>query len=168
MHDQSFQSKLKKKMGYTYEYPRPAVTTDALVIATHEGIEHILLIQRKYEPYKDCWALPGGFVDMDEELETACARELEEETGLSELHLEQFGTFGTVNRDPRGRTISVVYYATTDKLLKVKGSDDAALALWFPLNNLPCLAFDHQIIIESFLRKWQSKIKTGIQHQGLQ
>ena len=154
-------------MGYTYEYPRPAVTTDALVLATHEGIEHILLIQRKYEPYKDYWALPGGFVDMDEELETACSRELEEETGLSGVLLKQFGTFGAVDRDPRGRTISVVYYAIIDKLLKVKGSDDAALALWFPINNLPRLAFDHQLIIESFSKNWQPKIKTGIQHQGL-
>jgi 8-oxo-dGTP diphosphatase len=139
-------------MPYTYEYPRPALTADALLLCRNENRHFILLIKRKYNPFKDYWALPGGFVNIDEELVTACARELEEETGITDIELKQFETFGTLNRDPRGRTVTVVFWAETDTLLKAKGSDDAARALWFSIEYLPQLAFDHQLIIDKFLK----------------
>jgi 8-oxo-dGTP diphosphatase len=132
---------------YTYQYPRPAVTVDAIIICNRISV---LLIERGREPFKGKWALPGGFVDMDEDLETACRRELEEETGLRVGELKQFKTYGSVDRDPRGRTISVIFYAFPEKELIPLASDDAAKAQWFPLNNLPELAFDHQQIIDEF------------------
>jgi len=142
----------KEKMSYTYEYPRPALTTDAILIARERDKIYILLIERKYDPFKGFWALPGGFVNMDEDLNTACARELEEETGITGIHLMQFETFGAVERDPRGRTVSVVFWAETYTLLKAKGSDDAARALWFSIDDLPQLAFDHKLIIDKYLK----------------
>ena len=92
-------------MSYSYKYPRPALTTDALIVAKKEDQYFILLIERKYEPFKGQWALPGGFVNMDEDLDVACARELFEETNISVTELKQFQTYGAVNRDPRGRTV---------------------------------------------------------------
>ena len=108
------------------------------------------MIQRGSEPFKDKWALPGGFIEMDETLETACIRELVEETGLLVKKMEQFRTYDKVDRDPRGRTISVVYSAEIEKEVLVKGNDDAAEAQFFPINKLPDLAFDHQQIINDF------------------
>ena len=140
-------------MSYTYEYPRPAVTTDVALITGSDHTHKILLIQRANEPYKDLWALPGGFVDMDEDLKTAALRELEEETGIKDVDIRQLKTYGTVNRDPRHRTISVVYFGQVDHELAATGQDDAADARWFPLNNLPQLAFDHAEIIEEAKRK---------------
>ena len=140
-------------MSYTYEYPRPAVTTDTILIFRTNNLSYILLIERKYDPFCEYWALPGGFVEMDEDLETACARELKEETGISGIKLTQFHTFGEVNRDPRGRTISVVYWSVIDQIIEPEGGDDAAQAKWFPLNNLPLLAFDHKKIIGKFLKR---------------
>jgi len=137
-------------MTYTYEYPRPAVTTDAILVAkSDEGLK-VLLIERKHDPFQGFWAFPGGFVDMDEELEAACKRELMEETGIAVDHLTQFSTFGKVDRDPRGRTISVVFYATIEKEIIPVANDDAANAQWINLQQLPQLAFDHQEIIEKF------------------
>ena len=118
-------------MSYTYEYPRPAVTTDTILIFRTNNLSYILLIERKYDPFCGYWALPGGFVEMDEDLETACARELKEETGISGIKLTQFHTFGEVNRDPRGRTISVVYWSVIDQIIEPEGGDDAAQAKWF-------------------------------------
>jgi len=132
---------------YTYQYPRPAVTVDAIIICNRISV---LLIERGREPFKGKWALPGGFVDMDEDLETACRRELEEETGLRVGELKQFKTYGSVDRDPRGRTISVIFYAFPEKELIPLAGDDAAKAQWFLLDNLPELAFDHQQIIDEF------------------
>jgi 8-oxo-dGTP diphosphatase len=137
-------------MPYTYEYPRPAVTTDAILLSKVEEY-HILLIERGAEPYKGCWALPGGFVEMDEELEDACAREVKEETGLDVGGLQQFYTAGTVGRDPRGRTISVVFWCEVEGMPQPQHGDDAAKAQWFPLSGLPQLAFDHEFIIKKFL-----------------
>ncbi len=136
-------------MSYTYEYPRPAVTVDVILI-TKEAVPNVLLIQRKNDPHKNKWAFPGGFLDMDEDLITAAARELKEETEIDFQNLIQFKTYGNPNRDPRGRTISVVFYAFTDKRIEAKGMDDAKDAQWFPLNNIPKLAFDHDIIINEF------------------
>lgn len=134
-------------MSYSYEYPRPAVTVDAILISKQNSV---LLIERGREPNEGLWALPGGFVDMDEELETACRRELEEETGITIGELKQFKAFGAVNRDPRHRTISVLFYAFTDEELIACAGDDAAKAQWFPLEQLPKLAFDHQQILDEF------------------
>jgi 8-oxo-dGTP diphosphatase len=132
---------------YTYQYPRPAVTVDAILISHQNSV---LLIERGREPFKGTWALPGGFIDMNEELETACRRELEEETGLRVGELKQFRAYGGVNRDPRHRTISVVFYAFSEVELEAFAGDDAANSKWFSLNQLPELAFDHQLILDEF------------------
>lgn len=132
---------------FTYNYPRPAVTVDAILISSKRSV---LLIERGREPYKGTWALPGGFVDMDESLEAACKRELEEETGIQIREVKQFKAYGDVNRDPRHRTISVVFYAQTETELLSEAGDDAANARWFPLSDLPVLAFDHARILEEF------------------
>ena len=137
-------------MAYTYAYPRPAVTTDAILISKEKSEVYILLIERANEPYKGQWALPGGFVDMDEELEEACSRELKEETSVDGVPLQEFATFGAVNRDPRGRTISIVFWSILDSRPNTKSGDDAANVKWFNLNDLPSLAFDHEIIIARF------------------
>ena len=141
-------------MPYTYEYPRPAVTTDAILFCHQKSDIYILLIERGRDPYKNYWALPGGFIEMDEELHEGCLRELKEETNIEHVQLEQFATFGTVGRDPRGRTISVIYWAKVDSMLETKSGDDAAQARWFKINELPLLAFDHLKIIQKFTQKF--------------
>lgn len=133
-------------MSYTYEYPRPAVTADCVVIA-REKEPKVLLIQRGNEPFKGCWAFPGGFMNMDETTEQCAIRELEEETGLKVTEIKQIGAYSKVDRDPRGRTVTVAYLAIIDKIEAVKGLDDAAMAQWFPLSDLPKLAFDHEEIM---------------------
>jgi len=133
------------------EYKNPALTTDIVLFSLYgeEKDLKVLLIKRKYEPFKDKWAFPGGFVEYDEELETAAHRELEEETNIKDICLKQLGTFGRVGRDPRGRTVSVVYYAYIDdsSKLNVKAQDDAKDAQWFSVKKLPELAFDHAEIM---------------------
>lgn len=129
-------------MEYTYKYPRPAVTADCVVI-TKEAEPKVLLIQRGADPYKGCWAFPGGFMNMDETTEQCAIRELEEETGLKVSTVRQIGAYSKVDRDPRGRTITVAYLAIIDKPAQVTGQDDTAKAEWFPLSALPELAFDH-------------------------
>lgn len=137
-----------KKARFSYDYPRPAVTVD-VVIATREERPRVLLIRRKHPPFEGMWALPGGFVDMDESLETAARRELLEETGVKAGRLEQLYTFGDPGRDPRGRTISVVYLAQVDpKRLRPRAADDAAETAWHFLDRLPPLAFDHRRILK--------------------
>lgn len=138
---------------YTYKYPRAALTVDALVLAKKEKQTFVLLIERGREPFKNKWALPGGFLDMDETLEQACIRELQEETGLKVETMQQFRAYDAINRDPRHRTISVVFWAELNEMPAVTGSDDASRADWFPVDNLPELAFDHQLILEDFFRK---------------
>ena len=139
-------SKAKKK-GYTYEYPRPAVTVDVIII-TRERRPRVLLIRRKHDPFAGMWAIPGGFVDMDEPLETAASRELREETGLRVADLEQLHTFGDPGRDPRGRTIAVAYLARVDAAkVRPQAADDAADVGWHALDRLPPLAFDHVKIL---------------------
>lgn len=133
-------------MEYTYKYPRPAVTADCVVI-TKEAEPKVLLIQRGADPYKGCWAFPGGFMNMDETTEQCAIRELEEETGLKVSTVRQIGAYSKVDRDPRGRTITVAYLAIIDKPTQVTGQDDAAKAEWFPLSALPELAFDHADIM---------------------
>lgn len=117
-------------MEYTYKYPRPAVTADCVVI-TKETEPKVLLIQRGIDPYKGCWAFPGGFMNMDETTEECAIRELEEETGLKLSTIHQIGAYSKVDRDPRGRTITVAYLAIIDAPVEVAGQDDAAKAEWF-------------------------------------
>jgi len=138
---------MAEKGEYVYEYPRPMVTVDAAVFALFEGKASLLLVQRRHEPFQGSWALPGGFVEIDEDLPDAAARELAEETGLKDVPLEQLRTFGRPGRDPRGRTITVVYFgiARQDQQ-QVKAADDAAQAQWFAIDNLPQMAFDHNEI----------------------
>ena len=133
-------------MTYTYKYPRPAVTADCIVI-TKEADAKVLLIQRGDDPYKGCWAFPGGFMNMDETTEHGAIRELEEETGMKVTGLHQIGAYSKVDRDPRGRTVTVAYLVVIDKPLPVIGQDDAAQAEWWPLSSLPKLAFDHDEIM---------------------
>jgi 8-oxo-dGTP diphosphatase len=135
---------------YTYPYPRPALTVDAILLK--EENDELLLVQRAKEPYAGKWALPGGFLEMDELLVDGCRREVEEETGLKAGVLRQFKTYDAVNRDPRGRTISVVFYGTVTGDAPVEGGDDAVRAEWFPVNDLPELAFDHELILSEFFR----------------
>ena len=134
-------------MPYTYEYPRPAITADCVVI-TKEKEPKVLLIQRGHEPFKGCWAFPGGFMNMDETTEQCAVRELEEETGLKVSDIQQIGAYSKVDRDPRGRTVTVAYLAVIEKPEAVKGLDDAAKAQWFPISALPKLAFDHEEIMK--------------------
>jgi 8-oxo-dGTP diphosphatase len=135
---------------YTYQYPRPSVTVDVILISKKNSV---LLIQRGSDPFKDQWAIPGGFIELDESLEDACHRELEEETGLKVGKLTQFKAYGAVDRDPRGRTISVIFYSFLDEEAIPKAGDDAANAQWFPLTNLPDLAFDHEQILSDFKKE---------------
>jgi 8-oxo-dGTP diphosphatase len=132
---------------YSYSYPRPAVTVDAIIVSEQYSV---LLIERGREPFQGTWALPGGFIEMDEELEAACCRELKEETGIRIKEIKQFRAYGGVNRDPRHRTISVIFYAFTETELLANAGDDAAKAQWFPLDQLPEMAFDHRLILEEF------------------
>ncbi len=135
---------------YCYEYPRPMVTVDVAIFSNDGKGPHIVLIQRKNPPFEGQWALPGGFVDIEEGLKEAARRELEEETGLRVSRLEQFRAYGDPHRDPRGRVITVVYVGHTP-MLPIRGSDDASKAQWFPIERLPDLAFDHQQIIHDLI-----------------
>lgn len=145
-------------MGYTYKYPRPAVTADCVVMTT-EATPHVLLIERGFEPYKGCWAFPSGFMDMDETAEQCAIRELEEETGLKISCIHQIGAYSKVDRDPRGRTITVAYLAIVDAPVSVKGQDDAAKAQWYPIDALPPLAFDHEDILKDAFSLFTHLIK---------
>lgn len=138
-------------MNYTYDYPRPAITVDAVVLFRSAGISNILLVRRKNPPFDGYWSFPGGFVDENETLEEAVVRETEEETGLKGLFFNQFKAFSEPNRDPRHRTITVVFYAFVSSDISAMAGDDAAEAEWFPLDHLPDLAFDHGIILKEFL-----------------
>ena len=148
-------------MPYTYDYPRPSVTVDVVVFGYDGGRDlKLLLIQRGGEPFKGQWALPGGFVDMDEDLESSALRELEEETGVRDLFVEQLYTFGAPGRDPRGRVISVAYFALvnlTDH--PAVAASDAEQAEWYKLDELPELAFDHARIIDMATNRLRAKVR---------
>lgn len=131
---------------FTYQYPRPAVTVDAILISRNQN--SVLLIERGREPFKGNWALPGGFIEMDEELDAACRRELEEETGIRVGELKQLRAYGSVHR-----TISVIFYTYLDDEIPAMAGDDASRAKWFPIGELPVLAFDHRLILEEFVKK---------------
>jgi len=159
---------MAKKGKYIYDWPRPMVTVDAIVFAflppsrlasgdagAGENRTKLLLINRKNEPFKGKWALPGGFVGIDEELEEAVVRELAEETGLTGVRLEQMHTFGKVGRDPRGRQITVAFMGVADKGQgKIKAGDDAAKVRWFDIEELPKdMAFDHSEVVKFAIEK---------------
>jgi 8-oxo-dGTP diphosphatase len=147
-------------MPFTYEYARPALTVDCVVFGLDDGDLKVLLIQRDLEPFAGRWALPGGFVHADEDLETAARRELEEETGVSKVFLEQLYTFGDMDRDPRERVVSVAYYALV-KLgdHRVKAATDARNAAWFAVSDVPTLAFDHDKVLAMALTRLKGKVR---------
>ena len=141
-------------MAFTYDYPRPMVTVDAVVFRNNGTNTEVLLIKRGHYPYEGMWALPGGFVDMEETLEEAIVRELEEETGLKNLELRQLHAFSEIYRDPRGRNISINFWGIADPdNISVEGGDDATDARWFPVDQMPELAFDHHKVIKMALIK---------------
>jgi 8-oxo-dGTP diphosphatase len=135
-------------MSYIYPFPRPAVTVDIIIFRMSDSKPEMLLIRRGNEPFKGKWAIPGGFVDQDEPLEIAAARELREETGLSGILLTQMHAFGKPGRDPRGHSISVVYVGYLPIGAEARPGDDATEVDWFKLDALPELAFDHKEIAE--------------------
>ena len=147
-------------MPHTYQYPRAALTVDCVVFGFDEGELKVLLIQRGLEPFKGRWALPGGFVRVDETLDAAARRELAEEAGLQNVFLEQLYTFGAVNRDPRERVVSVAYYALVKMAAhETKAATDAADARWFPVSKAPKLAFDHADILQTALARLKGKVR---------
>ena len=149
---------MAQKGTYIYEWPRPMVTVDTAIFCNFDGTVKLLLILRKKDPYKDRWALPGGFLELDEELETCAARELQEETGLTGVLLEQIHTFGRIGRDPRGRCISPLYAGQIEPEQAILNpGDDAADAGWFPIDQLPSpMAFDHDHAVQIAI-EWMEK-----------
>jgi 8-oxo-dGTP diphosphatase len=147
-------------MSHTYEYPRPALTVDCAVFGLDDTDLKVLLIQRQLEPFQHKWALPGGFVHMDESVDAAARRELSEETGITKVFLEQLFTFGDVDRDPRGRVVTVAYYALA-KLSdhRIRAATDAENVAWYPFNKLPKLAFDHRRIFDLALERLRAKVR---------
>jgi len=144
---------------FCYAYPHPAVTTDVVLFTIRDSRLKLLLIRRGGKPFKGHWALPGGFLDIDEDLGECALRELEEETGVSGVYLEQLRTYGRPGRDPRERVISVAYYALApSEHLSIKAASDAAEVSWFPAGDLPPLAFDHAEIIQAAYERLVAKL----------
>lgn len=146
-----------EEMKYCYKYPHPSVTTDCVIFGFDGNQLQVLLIERGIEPYKGRWAFPGGFLNMEESAEEGALRELKEETGLTGAYIEQFHTFTDPNRDPRERVITIAYYALV-RIQEVKGGDDAAKAQWFALDEVPQLAFDHDLILRRALKRLRERI----------
>jgi len=148
------------KETFSYQYPHPAVTTDVVVFTIRDGRLNILLVKRANPPHQGGWALPGGFLDIDEDLDACAVRELSEETGISDVYLEQLYTFGATDRDPRERVISVTYYALLpqDSMTTPRAASDAADVGWHALEDLPDLAFDHAEIIGMAHKRLVSKL----------
>ena len=135
-----------EEFKYHYKYPHPSVTTDCVIFGFDGAKLRVLLVERGQEPYKGCWALPGGFLEMDESAEEGALRELQEETGLKGAYVRQLHTFSEPKRDPRERVLSIAHYALV-RLQEVKAGDDAVRAEWFALDDIPPLAFDHDLIL---------------------
>jgi 8-oxo-dGTP diphosphatase len=140
---------------YCYDHPRPSVTVD--IVLFHRVRDHfnVLLIKRAREPFKGSWALPGGFVDENESLEAAAARELLEETTISNIDFKQIGAFGDPGRDPRGHTVSIVFAAVIDHSINATAADDASEVAWHSIQHLPELAFDHQKILHVAMERME-------------
>lgn len=148
-------------MPYTYNYPKPSLTVDCVVFGldNHQDLK-VMLIQRDIAPFQGKWALPGGFIHLDESLEEAAMRELREETGIEKVFLEQLYTFGDVKRDPRERVITVAYYALINlSEHNIKATTDARDAAWFPVKNPPKLAFDHDKILSVAITRLKGKVR---------
>ena len=147
-------------MKHAYEFPRPALTVDCVVFGFDEGDLKVLLIQRDLEPFAGRWALPGGFVRVEESLEDAARRELAEETGLRGVFLEQLYTFGRPDRDPRERVVSVAFYALVSLAEHPPhAATDARQAAWFSMDDAPDLAFDHGDILQTALNRLRGKVR---------
>jgi len=146
---------------HTYEYPRPALTVDCIVFGLDAQQKlKVMLIQRDIPPFQGQWAIPGGFVRIEETLEAAALRELQEETGIHDVYLEQLYTFGDLNRDPRDRTVTVTYYALINLVeQQIQATTDAREAAWFTISDIPPLAFDHNQILETAIARLRSKIR---------
>ena len=144
---------------FCYRYPHPAVTTDVVLFTIRDEKLQLLLIRRRNPPFQGQWALPGGFLDMDEDLANCALRELKEETGIGDVYLEQLCTFGQPDRDPRERVISVAYYGlAASESMTLKPDTDASEAAWFALEALPDLAFDHRQIVEKARERLAAKL----------
>ena len=148
-------------MAYTYEYPRPALTVDCVIFGLDEDAElKVMLVERGGEPFKGRWAMPGGFVRVEESLDDAARRELAEETGIRDVFLEQLYTFGEVRRDPRERVVSVAYYALVNLAgHAIHATADAADAKWFEVGDTPRLAFDHDQILTAAINRLKAKVR---------
>mgnify|MGYP002513841382 FL=1 len=142
---------------YCYSYPHPAVTTDCVIFGFDGERLQVLLIERGIEPFKGRWAFPGGFIKMDETAEEGALRELKEETGMENAFIQQFHTFSNPLRDPRERVITIAFYALV-RIQEVKGGDDAASARWFPLDEIPALAFDHDHMLRMATQRLRQEI----------
>ena len=142
---------------YFYRYPHPAVTTDCVIFGFDGERLQVLLIERGIEPFKGRWAFPGGFIKMDETAEEGALRELKEETGMENAFIQQFHTFSNPLRDPRERVITIAFYALV-RIQEVKGGDDAASARWFPLDEIPALAFDHDHMLRMATQRLRQEI----------
>jgi 8-oxo-dGTP diphosphatase len=147
-------------VSFVYEHPRPALTVDCVVFGLDDDGLRVLLIERGLPPFEGTWALPGGFVHVDETLDEAARRELHEEAGLAKVFLEQLYTFGAVERDPRERVVTVAYYALVNLFdHRVKAATDARQAAWFPADDLPKLAFDHEHVVEVAEERLRGKVR---------
>ncbi len=160
--DNHVQARLTEAQEHRYDvskYERPSVTVDVVMMSLRQRDLQVLLVKRRSWPYEGMWAVPGGFVNMDESLENAAKRELQEETGLQDVYLEQLYTFGDPGRDPRTRVITVVYFALLDsERLQVRAASDAADVGWFSVYSLPPLAFDHDQILDYTLNRLRGKL----------
>jgi len=147
---------------YTYDYPRPMLTADVVLLRVTEGCLETLLIKRGREPEKGRWAFPGGFMDIGEPLVDAAARELREETGIGNVILEPFAVFDAPGRDPRGRVVTAAYIGLLcGQEIEPKGADDALEAAWFPTHNMPELAFDHAEMLQTALEWLAARLGVG-------
>lgn len=148
---------MSEQQLFTYKYPHPSVTTDCVIFGFDGTRLQVLLIERGIDPFKGRWAFPGGFLNPDETAEEGALRELQEETGLTGAYIEQFHTYTDPYRDPRERVITIAYYALV-RIQEVEGGDDAAAARWFPIDEVPQLAFDHDRILRDAMRKLRERI----------
>lgn len=142
---------------FVYQYPHPAVTTDCVIFGLECGLLKVLLVERGNEPCKGCWAFPGGFLNPDETVEQGALRELREETGLDSAYLEQVGVFSDPDRDPRERVLTVAFFSVMH-VRSVRAGDDVAKAKWLQVNDLPELAFDHDLILKAALKRFRERL----------
>lgn len=147
-------------MAHTYKHQRPNVAVDCVVFGLDDHDLKVILIQRGIAPFEGRWALPGGFVRVDETLEQSCLRELKEETGIKNVYIEQLYTFGDLHRDPRERVVTVSYYALVNLSdHQIQATTDAQKAAWFSLDDIPSLAFDHHKILKMAIQRLKGKIR---------